>query len=63
MLVLILPIIAHLGWIAASDNFPAPSVLNTKQGVVACFWETYLYPNFTSEDIEANLCNHIRVGG
>merc|ERR1712032_330666 len=47
---------------AASDNLPAPSVLNTKQGVVACFWESYLYPNFTSEDIEANLCNHIVYG-
>ena len=62
MLKLILATLSHLPWAAASDNFPAPSVLNTKQGVVACFWETYLYPNFTLEDIEANLCNHIVYG-
>ena len=61
MHMIVLATIAHLGW-AAGDNLPAPSVLNNKQGVVACFWETYLYPNFTSEDIEAKLCNHIVYG-
>jgi len=60
MLLLILATFAHLGW--AADNLPAPSVFDAKEGVVACYWETYLYPKFTSQEIEANLCNHIVYG-
>ena len=60
MLLLILATFAQRGW--ASDNLPAPVVLDAKEGVVACYWETYLYPKFTSQEIEANLCNHILYG-
>ena len=50
---------AQHGW---ADNLPAPSILDAKEGVIACYWETYLYPKFTSENIEAKLCNHIVYG-
>jgi len=60
MLLLILATFAQRGW--ASDNLPAPLVLNPNEGVVACYWETYLYPKFTSQEIEPNLCNHILYG-
>ena len=62
MLLLALATLSQLGLTGASDSLPAPSVLSAKEAVVACFWETYLHPNFTSEDIEANLCNHIVYG-
>ena len=58
MLFLILATFAQGG--SASDNLP--SVLNAKEGVVACYWETYLYPRFTSQEIEPNMCNHILYG-
>ena len=59
MFLLTLAIIVKLGWVAATNSLPAPLV---EKNVIACFWESYLYPNFTSEDIEANLCNHIVYG-
>jgi len=59
-------ILAAVGWAAASaasDDLPAPSVLDVKTGVIACYWETtYAFPELTSESIEANLCNHIIYG-
>ena len=57
-----LAIIVKLGWVAATNSLPAPLVVTSEKNVIACFWESYLYPNFTSEDIEANLCNHIVYG-
>ena len=29
---------------------------------VACFWETYLHPTFTSENLDIDLCTHIIYG-
>ena len=29
---------------------------------VACFWETDLYPSFTSENLDIDLCTHIIYG-
>ena len=60
---MLLLILATVGSAAASVSLPAPSVLNVKQGVVACYWETtYSFPELTTESIEANLCNHMIYG-
>ena len=60
---MLLLILATVGSAAASVTLPAPSVLNVKQGVVACYWETtYSFPELTTESIEANLCNHMIYG-
>ena len=59
---LLLATLAQLAWADTSHSFPPPLVLDMKDPVVGCFWETYLFPNFTSENIEAHLCNHIIYG-
>ena len=47
---------------AKAKTLPAPSVTDTREATLACYWETYLYPKFSSSDIETNLCNHIIYG-
>ena len=47
---------------AKAKTLPAPTVTDTREATLACYWETYLYPKFSSSDIETNLCNHIIYG-
>ena len=62
MSVLILSSLVLFGSVSATENLPPPSVVQAREGVVACYWETYLHPQFSSRDIKANLCNHIVYG-
>ena len=62
MPVLILSSFVYFGFVSATENLPPPSVVQAREGVVACYWETYLHPQFSSRDIKANLCNHIIYG-
>ena len=62
MPVLILSSFVYFGFVSATENLPPPSVVQAREGVVACYWETYLHPQFSSRDIKANLCNHIVYG-
>ena len=59
---LLLATLAQLAWADTSHSFPPPLVLDMKDPVVGCFWETYLFPKFTSDNIEDHLCNHIIYG-
>ena len=63
-MLLLFPLAATFHICGADANLPAPSVVNTKEGVVACYWEPNLpnMPKFDSENIEAHLCNHILYG-
>ena len=40
---------------AKAKTLPAPTVTDTREATLACYWETYLYPKFSSSDIETNL--------
>ena len=62
MSVLILSSLVFFGSVSATENLPPPSVVQAREGIVACYWETYLHPQFSSTDIKANLCNHIVYG-
>ena len=42
-----------------ADMFPAPRVTTTRESTLACYWETYLYPEFSSANIDIKLCNHL----
>ena len=62
MSVLILSSLVFFGSVSATENLPPPSVVRAREGIVACHWETYLHLQFSSRDIDANLCNHIVYG-
>ena len=48
---------------AHAKMLPAPTApIYSREGTLACYWETYLYPEFSSTNIESNLCNHIIYG-
>jgi len=48
---------------AHAKMLPAPTTpIYSREGTLACYWETYLYPEFSSTNIESNLCNHIIYG-
>ena len=42
-----------------ADMLPAPTVTTTRESTLSCYWETYLYPEFSSADIDIKLCNHL----
>jgi|ERR1712130_33294 len=61
MLVLFLTTLVLGG--ANAKTLPAPTAsILSREGTLACYWETYLYPQFSSTNIESNLCNHIIYG-
>ena len=54
--------VAHLQC-SLAKMLPAPTApFYSREGTLACYWETYLYPEFSSTNIESNLCNHIIYG-